>query len=97
MNVIKSAEVKNQFDAMQVSLNDVNKNFNDVQFAFSVLKGYTRESLDKIEEVGEKMEEQDDSTKGIISELVGKIEKISLSKIDKLVPDSFLRKRSVKI
>jgi len=50
---------------MQISLNDVNKNFNDVQFTFSVVRGYTRESLDKIEEVGEKMEEQFDSTKGI--------------------------------
>jgi len=45
-----------------------------------VVRGYTRESFDKIEEVGKKMEEQfdstkgiiSDSTKGIISELAGK-------------------------
>ena len=97
MNVIKFAEIKHQFDAVQFSLNDVNKIFNDVQYTFSVVRGCTRESSNKIEEVGEKMVEQFDSTKGIISELVEKVGKMSVSKTDKPVPDSFLHKRSVKI
>jgi len=62
-----------------------------------MVRGYVRESLMKLENVEEKFVEHIDSTSGKINELVGKVDKMSLSKEDKPVPSSFLYKRSVKI
>ena len=90
MNVAKSTEVKEQFNTVQVSINDINKSLNDVQYSTTVVRGYVRESLMKLENVEEKFVEHIDSTSGKINELVGKVDKMSLSKEDKPVPSSFL-------
>lgn len=57
MNVAKSIEVKEQIDTVQVSINDVNRCLNNVQFESSMFRSYARDSLNKIEEVEEKLVE----------------------------------------
>ena len=55
INVANSAEVKEQIDTVQVSINDVNKCLHNVQFETSMIRSYARESLNKIEGVEEKL------------------------------------------
>jgi len=50
MNVAKSIEVREQINIVQVSLNDVNKCLNNVQFEDSMIRSHARESLKKIKE-----------------------------------------------
>lgn len=97
INVAKSTEIKEQFDIVQVSINEVNRNLNDVQYASSVVRSYAKESLSKIEGVEDKLVNHLDTTKTLISGLADKVEKISLSKTETPVPTSFLYKRNIKI
>ena len=97
MNMAKSKEVKEQFDTVQVSLNSVNNSLNNVQNSTSVIRGYVRESLIKLANVEDKMVEHIGSTSRQINELVQKMNQLSISKAEKLVPYSFLHKASFRI
>ena len=97
MNIAKTTFVKEQFDKIQVSVNDVNNSLNDIQFSSSFLKSYAKDSLCKIEEVECKIDQTTHSTQGLITELSNKFEKLNPSKVDKPVPAYFLQKRNVHI
>jgi len=62
-----------------------------------MIRSYARNSLDKIGGVEERLVDHLDATKHIITGLTDRIEKLNLSKIEKLVPNSFLLKRSIRI
>lgn len=42
MNIAKAAEVKEQIDTVQVSINDVNRCLNNVQYDSVVIRSYTK-------------------------------------------------------
>lgn len=97
MNVAKSIEVKEQIDTVQVSIDDVNRCLNNVQFESSMIRSYARDSLNKIEGVEEKLVDHLDASKQLITGLTGKVEKLNLSKTEKPVPKSFLVKKNIRI
>lgn len=90
INSAKAAEIKEQFDIVQVSINEVKKCLNDVHFNSSIVRSYAKESLSKIEGVEEKLVDHLDTTKHLISGLTEKVEHMSISKTKKPVPTSFL-------
>lgn len=95
MNVAKTIEVKEPFDTVQVSFNDVNRCLHNVQFESSMIRSYARNSLNKIG-VEEKLVDHLDTTKQLITGLTDKVEKLNLSKTEEPFPNSFLVKRSIK-
>jgi len=97
INAAKSAKVKEQIDTVQVSNNNVNKCCNNVQFDSSLIRSYERESLSNMEGVEEKLVDQLDTSKLLITGLTDRVEKMNLSKVEIPVPNSFLVKRSIKI
>lgn len=97
MNSTKSSTVKEKFCNLQVSINSVNNCLNDVQFFSLVVKSCAREYLDKLEDVEDKIVDQMHSTKGLITDLATKFDKVHISKSEKLVPTSFLYKRNIQI
>ena len=60
MSTTKSAEIKEQFDIVQVSLNDV-------KYSSYVVRSYIKESLNNIWEVEEKMVDNIGTTKGLLT------------------------------
>jgi len=82
---------------VQVSNNNVNKCCNNVQFDSSLIRSYERESLSNMEGVEEKLVDQLDTSKLLITGLTDRVEKMNLSKVEKPVPNSLLVKRSIKI
>lgn len=97
LNIAKAAEVKDHFDTIQVSINEVNKCLNNVQYDSTIIHTYAREILSKIEGVEDKLVDHLDTTKSLITCLTNKVENMNLSKIEKPVPNSFLFKRNIKM
>lgn len=58
---------------------------------------YTKESLNKIEEIGENLVGHIDVTKTLLTGLNEKFERMQVTKVEKPVPNSFLVKRNIKI
>ena len=69
MNVAKAAKVKDYFDSLTVSVSDVNNSLNNIQFATSSMRSYSRESLEKVEALEAKVENEFHSTQGSIEKL----------------------------
>lgn len=70
---------------------------NNLQFDSSMAHSYSRESLNKIEEVGENLVNHIDTTKILLTGLNKKFEKMQILKSEKPVPNSFLIKRNIQI
>lgn len=79
-------------DQLQVSLNDVNKALNYVQYSCSVVKDFSLKSLQKVDEVESCIIDQSISTRQFVTDLSEKIQKEKENKPDKPIPSGFLHK-----
>ena len=79
-------------DQLQVSLNDVNKALNSVQYNCLVVKDFSLRSLQKVGEVESCIIDQSISTRQFVTNLSEKTQKEKEKKPDKPIPLGFLHK-----
>lgn len=97
MSCAKTTEIKENFDSLQVSIISISRTLNYVNYSTTMLKGFIKEYLTRIEVVEKKMDIGKQSTKESTEELSEKFDRLHIASKDKPIPISSLFKRTVDI